>query len=229
VNTRFRRARTTTFSPFTIIMSEVSRGRILPKRRSRSERRTRGTTRLWNLSGTATTTPPTIPVDRGLRVDSNLCGKKPSEPRASVRFPSDRSHSTCAVTIKRVVATFFVDDVGHLPARRRCRERNLYTLCCGKRAAGESSALPRRHLASSPFTLHEHGRGRLGQLLRQPRLRVADVRVRRRLRGLRPAHAALAPAATGLQPTAPHRVNTSGTHGTPCPLHQHCRSHRNAS
>ncbi len=123
----------------------------------------------------------------------------------------------------------FSNDVGHLPARRRCRERNLYTLCWGKRAAGESSALPRRHLASSPFTLHEHGRGRLGQLLRQPRLRVADVRVRRRLRGLRPAHAALAPAATGLQPTAPPCVNTSGIRGTPCPLHQLCHSHRNAS
>ena len=111
----------------------------------------------------------------------------------------------------------FFDAVGHLPDRRRCRERNLYTLCCGKRAAGESSALPRRHLASSPFTLHEHGRGRLGQLLRQPRLRVADVRVRRRLRGLRPVHAALAPAATGLQPTAPHLVN-SGNRCTSCPL-----------
>ena len=120
----------------------------------------------------------------------------------------------------------FFDYAGHLPARRRRRERNLYTLCCGKRAAGEPSALSRRHLASPPFSLHEHGRGRLGQLLRQPRLRVADVRVRRRLRGLRPAHAALAPAATGLQPTAPPRVNTSGT---PCPLHQHCHSHRNAS
>ena len=81
-------------------------------------------------------------------------------------------------------------------------------------------------LRSPSFTLHEHGRGRLGQLLRQPRLRVADVHVRCRLRGLRPAHAALAPAATGLQPTAPHRVNTSGT---PCPFHQHCLSHRNAS
>jgi hypothetical protein len=123
----------------------------------------------------------------------------------------------------------FFDDVGHLPARRRRRERNLCTLCWGKRAAGESSALPRRRLASPPFTLHEHGRGRLGHLLRQPRLRVADVRVRRRLRGLRPAHAALAPAATGLQPTAPPRVNTSGIHGTPCPLHQHCHSHRNSS
>jgi hypothetical protein len=123
----------------------------------------------------------------------------------------------------------FLRDVWHLTARRRCRERNLYTLCWGKRAAGESSALPRRRLASSPFTLHEHGRIRLGQLLRQPRLRVADVRVRRRLRGLRPAHAALAPAATGLQPTAPHPVNTSGTRGTPCPFHQHCHSHRNAS
>ena len=122
----------------------------------------------------------------------------------------------------------FFDDVGHLPARRRCRERNLYTLCWGKRAAGESSALPRRHLASLPFTLHEHWRVHLGQLLRQPRLRVADVRVRRRLRGLRPAHAALAPAATGLQPTAPHHVN-SGNRGTSCPLHQHCHSHRNAS
>jgi hypothetical protein len=55
------------------------------------------------------------------------------------------------------------------------------------------------------------------------------VRVRRRLRGLRPAHAAIAPSATGLQPTAPQRVNTSGTRGTPCPLHQHCHSHRNAS
>ena len=50
--------------------------------------------------------------------------------------------------------------------------------------------------------------------MRQPRLRVADVRVRRRLRGLRPAHAALAPAATGLQPTAPPR-------GIPCPLLQY--------
>ena len=123
----------------------------------------------------------------------------------------------------------FFDDVGHHPARRRCRERNLCTLCWGKRAAGTSSALPRRHLASSPFTLHEHGRGRFEHLLRQPRLRVADVGVRRRLRGLRPTHAALDPTATGLQPTAPHRVNTSGTHGTPCPLHQHCHSHRNAS
>ncbi len=120
-------------------------------------------------------------------------------------------------------------DVGHLSARRRRRERNIYTLCWSKRAAGESSALPRRHLACPPFTLHEHGRVRLGHLLRQPRLRVADARVRRRLRGLLPAHAALAPAATGLKPTAPHPVNTSGTRGTPCPLHQHCHSHRNAS
>jgi len=120
----------------------------------------------------------------------------------------------------------FFDDVGHLPARRRRRERNLCTLCWGKRAAGESSALQRRRLASPPFTLHEHGRGRLEHLLRQPRLRVADVRIRRRLR---PAHAALAPAATGLQPTAPHRVNTSDTRGTPCPLHRPCHSHRNAS
>ena len=123
----------------------------------------------------------------------------------------------------------FFDDVGHLPARRLRRERNLCTLCWGKRAAGESSALQRRRLASSPFSLHEHVRGRLGHLLRQRGLRVADVRVRRRLRGLRPAHAALAPAATGLQPTAPHRVNTSCIRGTPCPLHQHCLSYRNAS
>ena len=50
-------------------------------------------------------------------------------------------------------------DVGHLPARRRCRVRNLYALCWAKRAAGESSALPRRRLASPPFSLHEHGRG----------------------------------------------------------------------
>ena len=42
-------------------------------------------------------------------------------------------------------------------------------------------------------------------------------------------HGALAFATTGLQPTAPSRVNTSGTRGTLCPLHQHCHSHRNAS
>jgi asparagine synthetase B (glutamine-hydrolysing) len=127
--------------------------------------------------------------------------------------------------LKRIFAIKGSADRG----RRRGRERNLYTLCWGKRAAGESSALPRRRLASSPFTLHEHVRVHLGQLLRQPRLRVADVHIRRRLRGLRPVHAALDPAATGLQPTAPHPVNTSGTRGTPCPLHQHCHSHRNAS
>jgi hypothetical protein len=126
----------------------------------------------------------------------------------------------------------FFDDVGRLPARRRRRERNLYTPCWGNRVAGEPSALPRRQLASNPFNLHEHIRVHLGKLLRKPRFRVADVRVRRRLRGLRglrPAHAALAPAATGLQPPAPHRVNTSCIRGTPCPLHQHCPLHRNAS
>ena len=150
--------------------------------------------------------------------------KNPSEP--SVCFLSLAFHLRGHRQARRRP---FFDDVGHHPARRRCRERNLCTLCWGIRAAGKSSALPRRLLASSPFTLHEHGRGRLEHLLRQPRLRVADVRVRRRLRGLRPTHAALDPTATGLQPTAPHRVNTSGTRGTPCPLHQHCHSHRNAS
>ena len=210
-------------------MSEVSRGRILPKRRSRARAELAALLACGNLTGTATTTPPTNPVDRGLQVSwVETCEierhtKNPSEPSASL---SELSLAFLLSSHHQARRRPFFDDVGHLPASRRCRERNLCTLCWGKRAAGKSSALPRRQLASSPFTLHEHGRGRLEHLLRQTRLRVG---VRRRLRGLRPAHAAHAPAATGLQPTAPHRVNTSGTRGTPCPLHQHCHSHRNAS
>ncbi len=177
-------------------------------------------------------------------VDADFVTRRARRPRRS-RSPSTRdieaprftmharfvSRSLSRIISFRTDSVFLRQDAQSmaqsLPARRRpCRrqqrERNLYTLLGGKRAAGDSSALPRLRLASSPFTLHEHVRGRLGQLLRQPRLRIADVRVRRRLRGLRPA---LAPAATGLQPTTPPRVNTSGT---PCPLHQHCHSHRNA-
>ena len=175
-------------------------------------------------------TPPSIaiaaPVLGGPEVVRVVLSSSSSSAERRRTRPTNKEPSERAFEQHLARRRPYFDDVRHLPARPRCRERNLYTLCWGKRAAGESSALPRRHLASPPFTLHEHGRGRLGQLLRQPRLRVADVRVRRRLRGLRPAHAALAPAATGLQTTAPHPVNTPGT---PCPLHQHCHSHRNAS
>ena len=214
-------------------MSEVSRGRILPKRRSRAPNSRHYSHVETLLAPRRPRHPPTLwtEVCRFLWVETceierHLIKKNPERAEASLSELSLAFHLRSHHQARRRP---FFDDVGHLPASRRCRERNLCTFCWGKRAAGKSSALPRRQLASSPFTLHEHGRGRLGQLLRQPRLRVADVRVRRRLRGLRPARAALAPAATGLQPTAPPRVNTSGTRSTPCPLHQHCHSHRNAS
>ena len=132
--------------PFTIIMSEVFRGRILPKRGSRSAELA-APLACGNISGTATTTPPTIPVDRGLQVSLKLVRKETER----LRSLSERSLAFFLRSHHQARRRPFFDDVGHHPARRRCRERNLYTLCWGKRAARESSALPRRHLASSPF------------------------------------------------------------------------------
>jgi hypothetical protein len=134
------------FPLFSIIMSEISRGRILPKQRSRNAELAALWKLLWHRDDHATHQP---------------CG--PRFAGLQSKLFRNRARRVHALAFRAFALAFHLSTssasstLRHLPDGRRCRERNLDTLCWGKRAAGESSALPRRHLASPPFTLHEHG------------------------------------------------------------------------